>query len=82
MLGSSNLFANGIGIGDMATLFTLGRRIGDWLTAALGDTEMLALLAEDEFDILQRRVNNRHRPILVTMELVLKAPRERQSQIL
>ncbi|KAL8848040.1 MAG: hypothetical protein Q9221_006900 [Calogaya cf. arnoldii] len=55
LLGSSNLVAIGIGAGDVATLFTLGRRIGNWLTASLGDAELLALLEEDEFDILQRR---------------------------
>lgn len=55
LLGSSNLVAIGIGAGDVATLFTLGRRIGNWLTAPLGDAELLALLEEDEFDILQRR---------------------------
>lgn len=55
LLGSSNLVAIGIRAGDVATLFTLGRRIGNWLTAPLGDAELLALLEEDEFDVLQRR---------------------------
>lgn len=55
LLGSGNLVAIGIGAGDVASLFSLGQRIGNWLTAPVGDAELLALLEEDEFDILQRR---------------------------
>ena len=55
LLGSRSLVAIGISAGDVATLYTVGRRVGNWFTATTGDAEFLALLEEDEFDILKRR---------------------------
>lgn len=53
--GVGSLVALGLGIGDVATLFTLGKRVGNWLTASSGDIDLLALLDQDEMDLLQRR---------------------------
>ena len=49
------LLALGLGAGDIATIFSLGKRIGNWWTAPSGDKELLSLLDEDEYSILQRR---------------------------
>ncbi|KAK0724195.1 hypothetical protein B0H67DRAFT_567433 [Lasiosphaeris hirsuta] len=54
-VGSSGLIAAGISFGDVATLYTLGRRVGNWITAENGDKELLAQLEEDELSVLQRR---------------------------
>jgi hypothetical protein len=55
LLGGGSLVALGIGAGDVATLYTVGRRLGNWLTASTFDADLLALLGEDEFEFLQRR---------------------------
>ncbi len=47
--------ALGISAGDIATLVSVGRRIGNWLTSSSGDIEMLQLLGEDSSSILKRR---------------------------
>jgi hypothetical protein len=49
------LVALGIGAGDVASIISLGRRIGNWWTAPSGDAELLRLLDEDALDILKRR---------------------------
>ena len=55
LLGGSSLISLGFGAGDIATLYTLGRRLGNWLTAPIGDAELLVLFEEDEFELFQRR---------------------------
>jgi hypothetical protein len=54
-VGSSALVAAGISIGDVATLYTLARRAGNWMVAEKGDRELLDQLEEDELAILRRR---------------------------
>lgn len=49
------LVALGLGVSDVSTLVALGRRVGNWWTAADGDKEFLSLLDEDASSILQRR---------------------------
>ncbi|KAF4995924.1 hypothetical protein FDECE_12653 [Fusarium decemcellulare] len=49
------LVALGIGAGDVASIISLGRRMGNWWTGASGDTELLRLLDEDAHEILKRR---------------------------
>ena len=39
----------------MATIYSLGRRVGNWWTASSGDEEFLHLLDEDELNLLTRR---------------------------
>ncbi|KAK3998209.1 hypothetical protein QBC44DRAFT_376070 [Cladorrhinum sp. PSN332] len=46
--------ALGLGISDVATLFSLSKRVGNWLSAASGDRDFLELLDQDELDILRR----------------------------
>lgn len=53
--GVGSLVVLGLGVGDIAALYTLGRRVGNWMTANSGDADLLALLDEDELDILRRR---------------------------
>ncbi len=53
--GPGSLVALGISISDVATLYGLGRRLGNWLTAASGDQDLLDLLDQDEMSILQRK---------------------------
>ncbi|KAK4213910.1 hypothetical protein QBC37DRAFT_343255 [Rhypophila decipiens] len=53
--GAGSLVALGIGAGDIASIISLGRRVGNWWTARSGDLEMLALLGEDGSSILKRR---------------------------
>ena len=55
LIGTSSLVSVGVGAGDVATLYTVGRRIGNWLTASGGDADLLAMLEEDEASILRRR---------------------------
>lgn len=55
LLGAHSLVAVGISVGDVATLCSLGRAMGNWLTADSGDQDFLALLEEDEMSILKRR---------------------------
>ncbi|KAI8665409.1 hypothetical protein NCS56_00976600 [Fusarium sp. Ph1] len=49
------LVALGLGVSDVSTLVALGRRVGNWWTAADGDKEFLSLLDEDVSNILQHR---------------------------
>jgi hypothetical protein len=53
--GYGSLAAIGMGISDIATIVSLGKRVGNWLSAASGDRDLLQLLDQDEMDILQRR---------------------------
>ncbi|KAF2739598.1 hypothetical protein EJ04DRAFT_606095 [Polyplosphaeria fusca] len=53
--GHGSLLAIGMGISDIATIYSLGRRFGNWVTANSGDREFLDLLELDELDILHRR---------------------------
>jgi hypothetical protein len=55
LISANSLVAAGIGIGDVVTIYTLGRRIGNWTSAESGDRDLLALLEEDETSILKRR---------------------------
>ncbi|KAK5651662.1 hypothetical protein OQA88_11837 [Cercophora sp. LCS_1] len=54
-MGNAGLIAAGISVGDVATLFTLGTRIGNWVTAEKGDRDLLGMLEEDEHAFLERR---------------------------
>jgi hypothetical protein len=49
------LVALGIGAGDVVTLITIGRKVGNWWTAASGDQYLLKALDEDKANILKRR---------------------------
>lgn len=53
--GPGSLVALGVGVGDVYSLITLGQRVGNWWTANSGDREFLALLDQDEFDIIRRK---------------------------
>ena len=53
--GYGSLLALGVGAGDIASILSLGRRVGNWWTASSGDEEFLRLLDEDELEILTRR---------------------------
>lgn len=53
--GAGSLFAIGLGAGDIATIYSLGRRFGNWWTASSGDEDFLRLLDEDELNLLTRR---------------------------
>ena len=53
--GSGSLLALGIAVSDVATLFGMARRVGNWLSASSGDKEFLELLDSDETDIFQRK---------------------------
>lgn len=53
--GPGALVALGVGVGDVASIISLGRRIGNWWTAPSGDAELLSLLDEDESAIIKRR---------------------------
>jgi hypothetical protein len=55
LAGTSSLISIGLGAGDVATLFNVGRTLGNWLTAASGDVNFLAMLEEDEASIFRRR---------------------------
>lgn len=50
-----SLVAVGIDVYDVAALYSLGRRFGNWCTASPGDEELLRLLDEDEMNLLTRR---------------------------
>ena len=50
-----SLIALGVGAGDLATLYSLGQRVGNWLTAASGDKYLLKFLEQDEMDLFRRR---------------------------
>lgn len=53
--GAASLVAIGLGAGDISSLVSLGRIVGNWWTASSGDEEFLSMLNEDEFNILKRR---------------------------
>ena len=53
--GAGSLVSIGMSLGDVSTLYALGRRYGTWVTAHSGDVEFLDLLQSDELDILRRR---------------------------
>ncbi|KAF4636843.1 hypothetical protein G7Y89_g1256 [Cudoniella acicularis] len=53
--GYGSLVALGIGLGDLATLVSLSKRVGNWMTVVSGDEDFLKLLDQDEMDILRRR---------------------------
>ncbi|OAL45383.1 hypothetical protein IQ07DRAFT_684306 [Pyrenochaeta sp. DS3sAY3a] len=53
--GYNSLVAVGIGIHEVASLYSLGRRFGNWCTASSGDENLLNLLDEDEMNLLTRR---------------------------
>lgn len=55
LAGAGGLTSIGVGAGDIATLLTLGQRLGNWFTAPKGDADFLAMLEEDEASILTRR---------------------------
>jgi hypothetical protein len=54
-VGANSLLALGLGAGDIFSLVSLSRTIGNWWTASSGDDEFLGMLNEDEFSILRRR---------------------------
>lgn len=53
--GPGSLAALGISVSDIATIVSLSRRFGNWMTAASGDEDFLRFLDTDEFEILRRR---------------------------
>jgi hypothetical protein len=53
--GYGSLAAIGIGMHDIAMLYSLGRRSGNWLSAASGDADLLAMMEQDEMSIIRRR---------------------------
>ena len=53
--GAGSLVALGVGAGDVYSLITLGQRMGNWWTAESGDRDFLALLDQDEFEIIRRK---------------------------
>jgi hypothetical protein len=53
--GFGSLVALGISAGDVATLITIDRKVGNWWTAASGDQDLLKVEDEDEANILKRR---------------------------
>jgi len=53
--GVGSLVALGLGMGDAATIYALGKRVGNWMMASSGDDDLLGLLDQDEMDVLQRR---------------------------
>jgi hypothetical protein len=55
LTGGQSLVAIGLGVGDIASLVSLGHRSGNWWTSSSGDEEFLSMLNEDEFNILKRR---------------------------
>lgn len=53
--GPGALVSLGVAVSDVATLISLSTRVGSWLTASTGDSQLLEILKLDEFDIIQRR---------------------------
>jgi hypothetical protein len=53
--GVSSLISLGLSIGDVAVLASLGKKLGNWLTADSDGTLLLDLLGLDELDIFKRR---------------------------
>lgn len=54
-LNTGSLISLGISTGDVAAIYGLSKRLGNWLSAESGDNEFLTLLGEDDFGILRRR---------------------------
>ncbi|KAF4454149.1 hypothetical protein F53441_3284 [Fusarium austroafricanum] len=52
--GPGSLIALGLSISDVATLFSLSKQYGNWLSTASGDKDLLELLDQDEMDVLRR----------------------------
>ncbi|KAF2877624.1 hypothetical protein BDV95DRAFT_481536 [Massariosphaeria phaeospora] len=52
---TGSLIALGLGISDIATIVSLSRRFGNWMTAASGDADFLEFLDTDELEIIRRR---------------------------
>lgn len=53
--GYGSLVALGISVGDALAIISLAKRVGNWWNADSGDTEFLALLDEDEYNIFKRQ---------------------------
>ena len=53
--GYKSLITLGVGAGDLAALVSVGNRLGNWISARKGDEDFLALLEQDEIDIIRRR---------------------------
>jgi hypothetical protein len=53
--GVGSLISVGFGVTDVANLYALGKRVGNWVTATSGDAEFLDLLQSDELELLSRR---------------------------
>ena len=53
--GIGSLVALGFSVGDLTTLWSLARKVGNWMSAASGDENLLKILDQDELDILRRR---------------------------
>lgn len=53
--GAGSLISVGLAATDVANLYAIGRRVGNWATAPAGDVEFLDLLQSDELDLLKRR---------------------------
>lgn len=53
--GTGSLLALGFSVGDLTTLWSLARKVGNWMSAASGDEDLLKILDQDELDILRRR---------------------------
>jgi hypothetical protein len=53
--GLRSFVALGISTGGVATLITIGSKVGNWWTAASGDQDLLKTEDEDDANILKRR---------------------------
>lgn len=53
--GHDSLVSLGMGVSEIASLFSLGKRLGNWMTAKTGDADLLALIDQDEMELLRRR---------------------------
>ena len=55
LAGTRSLISIGVGAGDIAILYRVGGRIGNWLTASTGDVGFLAIMEKDEENVLRRK---------------------------
>ena len=53
--GPGSLISLGVSASDVYTLVTLGQRVGNWWMAESGDKDFLALLDQDEYEIIRRK---------------------------
>ena len=53
--GYGSLVSLGVGVTEIASLYSLGKRLGNWMTAQSGDTDLLRMLEQTEWDIIKRR---------------------------